>query len=468
MADYPPPRIQITAPYKRSAGRQITAAARLAGIELDGAQQLCAEVIGALTPGGNFAHFETALFMPRQNGKSEVLLSTILFSLFIEGAESVVFSSHAGRTSSAIFRRVRQAVERSPQLGGRVKRVLNRLGAETLELESGQRLECLARSAGGGRGFVADLIILDEAHDLGEEHMAAILPAISTRSGARLVYALSFADQNSTHLGQLRQRALARTDPALAWLEWSMAEQDVADDQAVWLATNPAYASGRISREYLQKEYRALGPAGFSQERLGRSVWPADESSRFGVISKAHWDACTDPALPPVAEMYPLGLGVHVSRNGRDGAIAICGDNHGLPCLEVADWRPGIGTAWIPGRVRKLTGRHEIGAAAWDDDSPAGPLGLETAIGEARAIHLKPNDYAQSCGALALAFEQHAIRHRSDDQLTSAAGAARVKLLGRSWIWHPDTPGSGLLAAATMALAAAQESAEAEPGAWLV
>lgn len=468
MTDFPPPRIRITAPYTRSAGPQITATARLARIELDGAQQLCAEVIGAQAPGSGFAHFETVIFQPRQNGKSEVLLATILFALFVERAESVVFSSHAGRTSSAIFRRVRQAIARTPELGGRVGRVLNRLGAETLELESGQRLECVARSSGSGRGFVADVIILDEAHDLGEEQMAALLPAISTREHARIIYALSFADQHSTHLGQLRQRALSRTDPALAWLEWSMAEEDVTDDRSVWLATNPAYTSGRITRQYLEKEYRALGAAAFAQERLGRSAWPQDESSRFGVISKTDWDACTDPAQPSVTEMYPLGLGVHISRNGRDAAIVVCGDSGGLPCLEVADWRPGIGTAWIPGRVRKLTGRHEIGAAAWDDDSPAGPLGLDTAIGEARAIHLKPNDYAQACGALALAFEQHAIRHRGDDQLTSAAGAARVKLLGRSWIWHPDTPGSGLLAAATMALTAAQESAEAEPGAWMI
>jgi hypothetical protein len=466
MPDYPPPRILITAPYSKTTGPQITSAAALAGIELDGAQQLCAEVIGARGPAG-WAHFETVLFQPRQNGKSEILLATILFCLFVERVESVVFSSHAGRTSSQIFRRVRHAVERTPEFGGRVKRVLNRLGAETLELESGQRLECVARSSGSGRGFTADVIILDEAHDLGEDEMAAVLPAISTRPGARLIYALSFADQQSTHLGRLRQRALTREDPHLAWCEWSMSEQDTAGDRAVWLATNPAAAAGRISASYLEKEYRALGAAAFAQERLGRAAWPQDESSRFAVISRADWDGCLDMSLPPVEMLYPVSFGIAVSRDSRDAAIAVCGSSDGIPVLEVADWRTGHGPGWVPRRLRKLTQQHQPAAAAWDDDGSAGPLGIRHIIGDAQAINLKPADYAQACGTMALAFTERTVRHRGDDRLTAAAGAARAKILGRAWIWHPDTPGAVLLEAACYALHAAQTE-ESEPGAWMI
>ena len=246
-------------------------------------------MIGARDSGG-WAHFETALFMPRQTGKAKCSWPRSCSACSSNSAESVVFSSHAGRTSSQIFRRVRRAVERTPEFGGRVRRRINRLGAEVLELESGQRLECVARSAGSGRGFVADVIILDEAHDLNEDEMAAVLPAISTRPGARLIYALSYATQQSTHLGRARQRALAREDPHLAWCEWSMSEQDTAADRNVWLATNPAVAAGRISTRYLEKEYRALGAAAFAQERLGRAAWPQDESTRFAVIGKADWD----------------------------------------------------------------------------------------------------------------------------------------------------------------------------------
>ena len=467
MPDSPPPRILITAPYRKTSGPQITAAAGLAGIELDQAQQLCADVIGARDPAG-WAHFETCLFMPRQNGKSEVLLAAILFCLFVERAESVVFSSHAGRTSSQIFRRVRHAVERTPEFGGRVKRVLNRLGAEVLELESGQRLECVARSAGSGRGFVADVIILDEAHDLNEDEMAAVLPAISTRAGARLIYALSFATPASTHLGRLRQRALAREDPHLAWVEWSMSEQDTAADRAVWLATNPAVAAGRITARYLEKEYRALGAAAFAQERLGRAAWPQDESTRFAVISRADWEGCLDPSLPPAQELYPVSIGVAVSRDSRDAAIVICGaGDDATPVLEVADWRTGTGPAWVPRRLAKLTRRHQPAAVAWDDDGSAGPLGIRHLIGGAQAINLKPAGYAQACGTMALAFTDRTVRHRGDDRLTAAAGAARAKILGRAWIWHPDTPGAVLLEAATYALWAAQ-TGESEPGAWLI
>jgi hypothetical protein len=96
---------------------------------------------------------------------------------------------------------------------------------------------------------------------------------LSTRPNPQVVYALSLGNENSSHLARLRERALAG-DGGVCWVEWSMADDDRVDDRAVWARCNPAYPA-RISMEYMEREFAALGPDAFARERLGRSVGPS-------------------------------------------------------------------------------------------------------------------------------------------------------------------------------------------------
>ena len=116
---------------------------------------------------------------------------------------------------------------------------------------------------------------------------------LSTRPNPQVIYALSLGNEHSTHLGALRARALARADPHVCWIEWSMAEGDRIDDRDVWARCNPAYPA-RISMDYMEREFLALGPEQFARERLGKSNWPSDSTGRFGVISREAWQACED------------------------------------------------------------------------------------------------------------------------------------------------------------------------------
>ena len=72
-----------------------------------------------------------------------------------------------------------------------------------------------------------------------------------------------------------------------------MAEGDRVDDREVWKRCNPAYPA-RISMDYLEREYLALGPEQFAKERLGKTNWPADQTGRFAVISRDAWEAGED------------------------------------------------------------------------------------------------------------------------------------------------------------------------------
>jgi hypothetical protein len=453
------PRIKVVPAYTRTAGPQVTRLAGMAGIDLDEAQQLIAHAVSGVDGNDRWAAFEAVIFAPRQNLKTEYLIARILAGLYLFREELILFSAHQARTTAEVFRRVRRAIERGPELGARIARVSNKPGAETIELDSGQRLQCVARSTSTGRGFTGDVVILDEAHNLDSDELAAILPMLSTRANPQVLYALSVGTEESTHLAGLRARALSGHDPHVCWIEWSMAEGDRVDDRAVWAACNPAYPA-RITPGYLEREFAALGPEGFARERLGKSSWPTDETGRYAVISRDAWQACALLDRPPPGSLYPVSLGVAVSVDGRSAVIAACGTGASdLPVVEVADYRPGDGTAWVGPRLADLTSRHNVFAAAWDERGMAGPLSLATYTGDTELVTPKAGELAQACAAFFYAADQRGLRHTGDSSLTMAVGAARIRPAGGAWVWDNRAYAAEVLHAATLALHASASDA---------
>jgi hypothetical protein len=311
----------------RSAGPQITATARLAGIALDEAQQLVADAVAGIDASGKWSAFEAVVFSPRQNIKTEFLLARAITGLFLLREDYIVYSAHQVKTTTKTFRRLRRAIEKNPRLGARIARVSNRIGAETIELTTGQVLECVARSTNSGRGFTGNTILLDEAHELDGDQLAAILPMLSTVANPQVIYALSLGNEHTSHVGGLRARALDGK-PGVCWIEWSMADDDDIADRAVWARCNPAYPA-RISMSYMEREYAALGPERFARERLGKSEWPSGEPGEWLIISQDAWEACGEsgpavrvpelvlagPASPSSWESWPGGIPPQVGAN---------------------------------------------------------------------------------------------------------------------------------------------------------
>jgi hypothetical protein len=289
-----PPRISVVPPSVRHAGPQITAVAKMAGIMLDQEQQFLAGATSGVGADGKWAAFEAVVMGPRQSlGKTEFLLARVLAGLYVFGEELIVFSAHRASTTTKAFRRLRRAIDKSPQLGARIVRVSNRIGSERIELATGQAVEMVARSTSSGRGFTGDLLCLDESHELDADQLSAILPMLATRPNPQVIYGLSMGNEQSSHLGGLRARALDG-QPGLAWLEWSMADDDDIADRRVWIRCNSGYPS-RISMAYMEKEFAALGPERFARERLGKSEWPSGEPGEWETISEAAWAACAAP-----------------------------------------------------------------------------------------------------------------------------------------------------------------------------
>src|SRR5690606_39426119 len=85
----------------------------------------------------------------------------------------IVHSAHEFATAEEALERMVALIEGCPDLSRRVKAVKRSHGQEGIYLTNGQRLRYRTRTKGGGRGFTADCVILDEAMVLPEAFIGA-------------------------------------------------------------------------------------------------------------------------------------------------------------------------------------------------------------------------------------------------------------------------------------------------------
>lgn len=290
------PRLWSVPTPELSEGDRLADLAAAAGLDLDDWQRwVLGQGLGRAAD-GKWSAFEVALIVARQNGKGAVLEALELAALFLDdfGVDLILHSAHEFKTASEAFRRIQGRIENHPSLRRRVRQVYLQRGAESIELKNGKRLRFIARSGGSGRGFSADLVILDEAYELGDAAMAALLPTLSARPNPQIWYTSTAGNPSSSQLGLVRERGLRGDDPSLAFFEWSV-DPDNYDpaDPRCWAQANPGLGI-RITSEYITKERAALPAPEFARERLSIGDYPADGGA-WETISADAWSACEVP-----------------------------------------------------------------------------------------------------------------------------------------------------------------------------
>lgn len=432
-----------------SSGQEAAELAESAGLVLDPWQRLSLEVALGERADGSWAAFEVGEVVARQNGKGAVVEARELAGLFLFGEQLLLHTAHEFKTAAEAFRRVLFLVENADFLRKKVRRVRTSHGEEGIELRSGARLRFVARSTGSGRGFTGDVVILDEAYNLGPEQMAALLPTLSARPNPQVWYTSSAPMSTSAQLHAVRKRALKGGDGRLAYLEWSMPKGGDPDDRANWALANPSLGI-RISEEFIAAERAALPLEVFLRERLSVPDDPPDEGE--AVVTGDEWRRCLDGASR-VAGSFELA--VDVSPDRRVAAIGAAGYRADrVPHVEVI--AVDQGTRWVAEWFAARRGRYA--EVTVDPGSAAGALipDLRDAGVEVREITTR--QHAQACGAFLIRAKADPpmLRHPGQQHLADALVGAKLRQLADGVAW--DRRGSGIviapLVAVTLALGA--------------
>ncbi len=451
------PRVSSVPPMISSAGREAIDLAASAGLVLDPWQCLVLDNALGERADGKWSAFEVGLIVPRQCGKGSVLEARELAGLFLFDERLIIHSAHLFDTSLEHFRRILQLIESAPHMDRLVHRVSRSHGEEGVELKTGQRLRFRTRTRGGGRGFSGDLIVLDEAYNLPESAVAALMPTLAAKSmhgNPQIWYASSAADQeihdNCHVLARVRRRGLAGDDPSLAFFEWS-APDDLWDpknparvtmDRRMWAAANPGLGM-RITEEYIEREHRSMSAKTFAVERLSIGDWPAANTDESGPIKRSAWAALVDEASEPGGE---VAFAAEVSVDRAWSSIACYSVRaDGLGHCELIDRRPG--TAWVVPRLVELRARWNPVAVGIDAKGPAVSLVLDVeAAGITRPadperpargdlLVLTLADMATACGQFVDAINQGTIRHRAQPELDEAVHGCATRAVGDVAVW---------------------------------
>lgn len=328
-------------PWQRLAARYITAVRVHRGRPRKGARP-------------EWAFREVCVVVARQNGKSELLIPRIVMGL--RRGEHILHTAQNRDIPRKTFLRVAAFVGGF----GDMISVRRANGQEEISSASGGRYKVVAPNS-SSRGESADLVLIDEVreqHD--QELMDAMLPTITARRDAQIIYLSNAGDNESLVLNDIRRRGTDEPDPRLAYLEWSAPEAAALDDVDGWAAANPALGY-ILPLETLQYFMANRPPASFETEHLCRWV----QTMRPRLVAEAAWQRCRGPVDAPRRPM--LGVSMDASGTRASAAIAWPQSDGTIGLRVVADvvGHPIDATRLGPD-LRQLALRYGVSRVAFD------------------------------------------------------------------------------------------------------
>ena len=450
------PRLETALDYGFTSSPEVVEMMRGYEMELDPWQVHVLHPALAEREDGRWAATRVGLSVPRQNGKTAILEARELAGLLLFGEELIIHSAHEVKTALEAFQRIESYFENFDDLRKLVRgKPIHARGSEEIRLKTGQRLRFMARSTGAGRGFSADLIILDEGQILSESTFAAILPTLSARPNPQvwLTGTPPNENQDGSVFEKLRQSGLQPGAQGVYYAEWSADPGESMDEEQTWANANPAMGI-RIQPDFVQGERESMSDDHFARERLG--IWDVEKG--HSVIPMDTWALLATDI--PLDEDATLSLAVDVNPDRTRTSVALAGIrmdyDEALGVMrerthvEVIQHRDGVG--WAVDYIAGVVNRRQPRAVVIDSVGPASSLIEPLRARGVLVTTTNTTQVGQACGQFYDAALEDGLRHLGQPQLTSALGAARKRALRDAWAWHrKDATDISPLVAVTLA-----------------
>ncbi len=359
------PRLESWSPGVGSLGPNVVELAHKARLDLFPWQSYVTTNAMQVDDEGLWTSPDVCLICTRQNGKGSILAARELYGLFVLG-ENIFHSAHEFKTSAEAYKRLCSYIKSQPWLLKRVAKFNNSHGQEGIEMLPskendwhGNQLKFIARTAGSGRGFdKVDLIILDEAYNLQESAMSALIPTQMVSNNPQTWYTSSAVNQeqhqNGLILTALRNRGVAGEE-GLAFFEWSAEEVDDFDAPETHAKANPSYGRLIFDRD-IRKARRGLTRKSFGVETLGIGDWPEVNPDAEAYFDLEQWAAMED-LDPQLIGQVALGVAmsddrkwvtIAAAQRTSNGCIHLEVGYHEAPSKSAVDRIMRLISAWNP------------------------------------------------------------------------------------------------------------------------
>lgn len=433
---------------------------------------------------GQWASLTCGLSVPRQNGKNALIEVRELFGMVGRG-ERILHTAHEVKTARKHFKRLQHffgaqsddPAAKFPELNALVADVRSTNGQESITLRNGGAVEIAARSKSSGRGFTVDVLVMDEAQEMSDDDIEALIPTTSAAPLGNPQWIFAGTPPGPKASGEVftrvRSESLGKKPRRQCWHEWSAPDGIDLDDRDAWRAVNPGLITGRLQMDVVEGERASFTDEGFGRERLG--MWQS--SAGRSVIPSQSW--ALQAAESVAVERFALGLEVGPDQSWAAIALAgqrADGDWH-LELVEDQHTR-GRGVSWlVPNVEHVIANNPQIRSVVVDVGGPIKPLLVERAgrwflAGAGgkpgvEVVPLKVADLGAGCSQVLSGVITGSLWHIDQPQLTAAALAAGKRALGDTgmWVWNRRSAESDItpIQAATYALIGAQQAGSRKP-----
>ena len=272
--------------------------AKLLGLDLMEWQRNAVELFTEMDERGFYAFSDCTLLVPRQNGKSTLLLILLLVRCLGTPGSRCGYGAQDLKSARKMLLEVWVPLLDASALKGSYK-VRSANGSESIRFANGSVIELLvSTSTKAQHGQVFDFCVLDEAFSQVDSRVeTSVLPAFATRTERKpgvqwLVVSTAGTRTASPYLfdrmESRRQLAEAGVTKDTAHIEYSAPDDADHADPPVWWACNAALGV-TITEDAVRAELASMGEAEFKRSRL--CMWTTQHHDP--VISLEVWDGAS-------------------------------------------------------------------------------------------------------------------------------------------------------------------------------
>lgn len=404
---------------------------------------------------GRLAYREVRLTVPRQSGKTTLMLAAMTHRCIAMGdRQRVFYTAQTGKDARLKWEDEHVPVLERSALAPLIQ-VRRTNGSEAIRWNNGSLWSLLATTESAGHGAQADLGVLDEAFSYVDDRLEqAMKPAMVTRPQPQLWIVSTAGTEDSLYLNEKiddgRMRAAAGATSSVAFFEWSAPEEADIASPDTWRACMPALGL-TVPIEAIRSDFESMREPEFRRAYLNQRQDRA-ASAPWQIISEADWAACADKNSA-IADTPTIALDVTPSRSMASLCAAGVRDD-GVAHIEVIGNRPG--TSWVldwfaaDDRVRKYR------SIVIDPVSGANSLVSDLRNLGLQIVEVGTRQMVAGCGKFYDLATQGRLRHIDQVPLNAAVAGSKKRNLGDAWAWHrrDNTVDVSPLVAATLALQA--------------
>lgn len=465
QSTYAPPRFHFSHNRVGDLSAKVHRIAVLAGLSPQDWQDDVLADLSAYGANGKFVHDRVGLSIPRQVGKSHVLIAWVVF-LVLRGYR-VLWTDHNYSTTCEMLKRFREIFGMRPNdrqakrkmFNKRLTKVNNKTAQEAFFFDSGGSLHFSTRTKSAALGFSFDVVVYDEAQELTDEHVQIIAP--TTGAGAKQnpqsIYAgtPTRAGSVATVFDDFRNEFMGcdGVPRRACWWEWGVSERfDVRDEALVAKmlpVVNPSLGRTAYEVSLMSGIAQVKDDTAALQEYFG--YWLSRAGLAQTLFSHAEWEKLR--VGKPMTDGQ-RSYGVKFSADGMHVAVCVAVYKPGWPVFVDGVFERRVrGKGWL---VDWLSSRAQ--SAGWVAiDGKSGAQDLFEKLADAGVMPgerhiMSTGEMIAACSNLQDAISEKTIAHVGQEALEASVCGCVKRLIGNTGGWGL---GSSELAESTLAEAAA-------------